>query len=368
MNRSRCTATRALVARLASALAFCVVLLRGVDAQGATVAILSGGSSAALSEATHRLRGELAALRFRVLLLRRPTLTELADLDRRTWLERTAEARGIDAAIEVIGESAPQAVDVWIFERSPWRSQVTRVVLEPDTPDRAGTLAIRAIEVLRSYSFETDLAAKARAREDEAPPSPVSRPVAADVPVARPSGPAVSASRDRVERAGVEVGAGILTGLDGVGPALLPVLRLDWRAHRALLVHATLSGLGTQPTLRASAGTVRVAQGYGALGLCYCPASAQSVRPYLALAAGVSRTSLAGTAESPASGHEVAQWSLLLDVGAGASLRLPGRYYATLTGHLQMFQPHVAIHVVNEQIGSTGRPNLVANFLVGAWL
>jgi hypothetical protein len=57
-----------------------------------------------------------------------------------------------------------------------------------------------------------------------------------------------------------------------------------------------------------------------------------------------------------------------LDVGVGARLRLRGRYYATLSGHAQVTQPHVAIHIVDEQVGSTGRPNLVANLMIGAWL
>jgi hypothetical protein len=353
------------VVRLGSALVFCLVLLSGTEAYGVTVAILSGASSPALSETSNRLRGELSALRLRVLLLGRPTTDELGGLDNRAWLEHTAEARDIDAVIEVIGEKAPEAVDVWIFERSPWRSHVARVFPDPNTPDRAGTLAIRAIEVLRSYNLETDLAARARAREDDVPAAD-SGPVSAAPPAVEPA--PVKPSRDSVEGAGVELGAGVLTGLDRVGPALLPVLGLDWRAHPLLVVHATVSGWGTEPRLKASAGTVRVAQGYGALGLCYCPTADSAIGPYLALSAGVSRTSLAGAAESPARGHDVAQWSLLLDAGAGARLRLPHRYYATLTGHLQLAQPHVTIHVVDEQIGSTGRPNLAANLTVGAWL
>jgi hypothetical protein len=47
---------------------------------------------------------------------------------------------------------------------------------------------------------------------------------------------------------------------------------------------------------------------------------------------------------------------------------LVSRYYATLSGHVQVTQPRVAIHVVDEQVGSTGRPNLAANLMLGAWL
>ena len=351
---------------LLALLLFCGALVWVPGAHAATVAILSSGPSPALSEANNRMRGELAALRFDVLVLRRPATAELGRSSAREWLERMAETRGVDAVIDVIGEQAPRAVDVWIFGRSPRRSQVTRVVVAPDTPDRAGTLAIRAIEVLRSYDLEADLAAKARGRGDgafepsrEAAPaetSGASQPLAGEV------------VDGHAERVGLELGASILAGLDRVGPALLPVLRLDWRARPSWLVHATVSGFGTRPTLRATDGTVRVGQSYGALGLCFCPTSGKLLSPYLALAAGVARTSLTGTAQSPARGHSVEHWSWLVDAGVGARLRLVSRYYATLSGHVQVTQPRVAIHVVDEQVGSTGRPNLVANLMIGAWL
>ena len=346
VSPARRLASNASAVALAALLSFCLALSWASVARAATVAILSGAhSSAAVAEANNRLRGELSSLRLAILLLQRPALDELGDVDARAWLERTAEARGIDAALEVLGESAPEAVDVWIFQRSPRRSQVARVELEADTPNRAGALAIRAIEVLRSYLLEVDLPAKGRARQ-----------------------PASATAARRESRFGLELGAGLLTGLDGVGPAILPVLRSDWRLHPWLVLQATGSAFGTRPELRATAGTVRVAQGYGALGFCYCPASHAPLTPYLSLAAGVSRTSLEGLADYPARGHAVDHWSLLFDAGLGARLRLGGRYYSTLTGHLQLAQPHVAIHAVDQELGSAGRPNLVTNLMIGAWL
>lgn len=343
VSHARHPASSAFAARLASTLAFCLALSWASVTRAATVAIVSGASSSpALSEANNRLRGELSSLRLAILLLRRPAL---AGVDARAWLERAAEERDIDAALEVLGGSTPEAVDVWIFQRSPRRSQVARVELEPDTPNRAGALAIRAIEVLRSYLLEADLAAKGRA-----------------------SAPTTPSSANSQGRFGLELGAGLLTGLDGVGPAILPVLRSDFRVQGWLVAQATGAGFGTRPQLRAAVGTVRVAQSYGALGLCYCPTSSSPLAPYFALAAGVSRTSLEGLADSPAQGHVVDHWSLLLDAGLGARLRLSGPYYSTLSGHVQLAQPHVAIHAVDRELGSTGRPNLVANLLIGVWL
>jgi hypothetical protein len=358
---------------LAATVAACISLSWGSQAYAATVAILSTAEpSRGVSEAINRLRGELASLKLEVLLLPRPPSSELGGDDARAWLERTAREHGIDAAVEVIGESAPQAVDVWIFQRAPWRSQVTRVELASDTPNPAGALAIRAVEVLRSYILQADLAAKGRKHEGdepEVPPAAQTDQVTAsrdrDVPPAAYESDFADSSS---ARAGLELGIGILTGVDGIGPALLPLLRAGWRARPWLVVQATLSGLGTEPELRVSAGTVRVALDQGSLGICYCPISRQALAPYVALAAGVMRTSLYGEANSPARGHSVEHWSLLLDAGLGARLRLPGRFYSTLTGHVHLLMPHVAIHVVDQQVASTGRPNLAANLTLGAWL
>lgn len=373
LNRSRSSVGSSWVRRVAATVAVCVVFSWAAEAYAATVAILSTvGPSRDVSEAIYRLRGELASLKLDVLLLRRPASSELRGSDARAWLERTAQARGIDAAVEVIGETTPEAVDVWIFQRAPWRSQVARVELEPDTPNRAGALAIRAVEVLRSYVLQADLAAQGRQPEEDEPAVPA--PARPDrETTSRDSDMSLAATKPDFANgssahAGLELGVGILTGLDGVGPALLPLLRAGWRARPWLVVQATLSGLGTQPELLASAGTVRVAHDHGSLGICYCPTSSQGLAPYVALAAGAMRTSLYGEADAPARGHLVEHWSLLLDAGLGARLRLSGRFYSTLTGHVHLLQPHVAIHIVDRQVASTGRPNLAANLTLGAWL
>ncbi len=346
--------------------------LWAASADAASIAILEpAGSSPALSEASFRLRGELSALGIEVQLLGRPTPRDAAALDARAWLERTAAARGIDAILDIVGESTPSAVDLWIFERSPPRSQVARVVVEPGAPNPSETLAIRAIEVLRSYFLEIDLAARARRRPGAEPPpeDPAAGPPPRNGDTVQPPGDRSSArSSDAAGRVGVELGAGVLTSLDGVGPALLPLLRLDWAARSWLVVEATLSGLGTRPTLATSVGTVEVAQSYGLFGLCYCPLSGSGPKPFFGLSAGALRTALDGRADLPERGHIVEQWSFLLDAGLGARLRLPDRYYATLTAHAQLAAPRVAIHAVDAEVGSTGRPNVLVNLTVGALL
>jgi hypothetical protein len=347
---------RLAVHRLGILLVAALVLLSAAGAHAANIALLKpSGSSPALAEAMNRLKGELFALGLEVEIVARPANREAEAVDPRAWLEQTANERGIDAVIDVIGETTPTAVDIWIFERSPRRTRVSRVVLEPDAPNAAETLAIRAIEVLRSNFVEIDLAA--RARTDDVPITEPPR----DAPVKPPP------SR-LVERVGLQAGAGVLTSLDGVGPAILPLVRADWAVSSWLVAQATFAGLGTRPTLETDAGSATVAQGYGVLGLCYCLPSDPGIRPFVSLSAGALRTSLEGRAQAPEEGHSVDQWSFLVDGSVGARLRFFERYYFTPAFHVQFAQPYVAVHFVNELVASSGRPNLMGSLTVGAWL
>src|SRR6185436_1210206 len=89
-------------------------------ADAATAAVFRGpGDARALREASFRLQGELAAVGLEVVNLERPVVGKTDSPEGRAWIERTSTERGIDAFIDVIGDSAPVAVDVWICERSP---------------------------------------------------------------------------------------------------------------------------------------------------------------------------------------------------------------------------------------------------------
>lgn len=342
--------------RLTTLFIVALVSFWATGARAANIAILRpSGSAPELAEALYRLKGELLALGLEVKVLERPTSGETAAFDGREWLEQTASEQEIDAMIDVIGDTTATAVDVWIFERSPRRSRVSRVVLEPDAPNRAEMLAIRAIEVLRSNFVEIDLAARARTEAPVAPPPPRDEPVKPP-----PAG--------RRETIGLQAGAAVLTSLDGIGPAILPLVRLDWAVSSWLVAQGTLAGLGTRPTLESAAGSATVAQGYGVLGLCYCSPSELGIRPFVSLSAGALRTSFEGQAEAPERGHSVQQWSFLVDASLGARLRFAGSYYLTPAFHVQLAEPYVAVHFVDELVASSGRPNLLGSLTVGAWL
>jgi hypothetical protein len=308
--------------------------------------------SPAITEALFRLQGELLAIGLEVETIgsvsRRSARAEAAG----AWREQLAVEHDADAVIEVLGDSVPSAVDIWIYRKPSRRFELSRVTLEPTANNAAETLALRAIEVLRSNFLELHLPAKT-------PPKTGAPPTVA------PPEKALPAHRAQL---GLEAGAAFLIGLDGVGPSMLPLGRVDWALTTWLDVQATFAGFGTQPTIATAAGDARVAQRYGILGLCYCSNHERGVQPFFGLAAGFLYTALAGEAESPLRGHRVSEWSVAIEGNLGARLRLTGRYYVTLATHVQMAEPYVAIHFADTLVATSGRPNLILTLTMGAWL
>jgi hypothetical protein len=295
------------------------------------------------------MRGELLSLGFDVMTVERSRSLEQDPSAARGWLERLIAERGVDAVLDV----APSGVEVWIVEPAPGRYDVTRVPLDRESDNASERLAIRSIEVLRSGLLEAGLT------ERRAVPAPSpAREVPSPPPEPRPAEPA---------RVGLELGAAALASLDGVGPAVLPLLRLDWQVRRWLL-RATFAGFGTRPTLLRSAGSAQVAQQYGLVGASYQLAVLGPFTPSVGLAMGFLRTSVEGHAVAPQRGHPAEKWSFLVDGSLGTTFELTRRFYLTAAMHVQVAEPYVAIRFVDDAVASSGRPNLLLSGSLGGWL
>lgn len=326
-------------------------LLFAGPARALTVAILEPPSpTPALREAVFRLQGELLAVGLEVTVTDRqgPGAVPFDD------------GAGFDAIIEVVGSVAPTAVDVWILRGPGGDREVQRVELDPDAADPSETLAIRAIEVLRARFVEFDL--ELRRKEQAALPAPAPPPTR-EAPTR--SQPPRKSPRSWT---GLALGAVAVVGVDRVGPALLPLVRFEWAPHWPVALQTTLAGLGTEPTIRTEAGRLRLAQQYGVVGLSCCPAFDSGMEPLVSLSAGALRTELDGEGTPPNVGHEVQSWAFLLEGSFGVRLPIVGPYFSTFSSHVQLAEPHVAIHVPDSVVATSGRPNLLLSLTVGAGL
>jgi hypothetical protein len=353
------------VVRLAfPALLASVACLWAARVDAATVMIVRPVSpSAELTETVSRLHGEMLSVGLTVMIADRPEGARTGGTDGASasaWLQSVAVDRGIDAAIDVIGDGRMEAVDIWVFRPAPRPPQVTRVRAERDVDNAPARLAIRAIDLLRSLLMERELAGASRG---PAAPTLGSPPPADTAMVA-----AEDSSARGGARIGFELGAAVLASLDGVGPAILPLVRLDAALGPRLGLQIETAGFGTRPTVGAPGASARVAQQYALAGACLCAPSPARLRPVAGLSLGALRTAADGEAESPLQEHSVAQWSFLVEASAGARWRLGERAHLTAAVHLQLAEPYVDIRVVNAGSTTSGRPNVLVTFTVGEWL
>lgn len=350
------------MARVKLLLALALLLAWAGNAHAANVALLRPDTrSPEVTEALFRLQGEMLSVGLEVTLAARPAEFGSKSPERDAWFQRMASEDRVDAIIDILGDPTPLGVDVWILQHATRRFRASRVVLEPHVRNAPETLAIRAIEVLRSNFLVLDLDGKT-----PAPPAP--QEPERDERHERARLPETPESSDTGERFGLAAGASLLTSFDGVGPALLPLVRFELPLTPALMATATASGFGTRPTVTTEAGSVEVAQSYGVLGLRYSVPAQAVVRAFAALGVGTLRTALEGSADSPHRGHDVVQWAFLGEASLGATWRLSQRYTLSLAAHVQVATPYVAIHFVDTEVATTGRPNLLTSLTFGAWL
>ena len=343
--------------RLRLALCLATFLAWTGPARAATVAILwPPNPSADVTQALTLLRGELLSVGLEVTVSDRADARGGAGTDSLAWLAAFA-AGGASAVIDSVGNDGLEAVDVWVLKTHPQRFEVTRVAIEPHAPRPPEMLALRAVEALRAGLLQIDWAARKRR------PEPIAKPPMATAPAA-----AAQAPVSHGDRVGLEVGAVAIMSLDGLGPAVLPTVRVGWAARPWLVMQASVAGLGSRSTVATTAGKARVAQQYAVLGGLYRLRSAKRLWPFFGLAAGALRTSVEGQAGWGTGGHTANRWSGLIDINLGAGLRLHGSSYLTLAAHAQVAEPYVAIHIVDRIGATSGRPNLLLTLTVGAWL
>jgi len=319
-----------------------------------TVVLLQASERApATTELLERLRGELLSIGFEVVVRARPESARASVSE--SWLSELAAEAHSDAVVDLGGDPTPAAVDVWIIDSAHECELLARIRVEENAASYSKGLAIRVSEVLRARLFEPR-AGSDQQRSSGSLPSRSSHNVKVAPQESQPAG-----------RVGFELGAAALSSLEGVGPALLPLVRFGWALDSKLVLQATLAGFGTRPSIEAGAGSAQVGMQYALLGACYRLDFHRRVRPLAALSLGALHTAVDGQAAPPWQGHFVDQWSLLFDASLGAAFQLSQRYTVVLAGHAQLAEPYVAIHFGDQRVASSGRPNLLVSLTLGAW-
>ena len=344
----------AIISRRALTAALTLVAVLAAKAGWAATVILVRPEhpKAVTAEALVRMHGELVSAGFDVQITATTT-----GADPRTSLEQTASGNNVDAVVALLGDATPGSVEVWVIDRVTGKSVVRRIPSQPESDRAAEILAIRAIELLRASLLEV---AMASGREPPVVPKPPPAEVTRFVEHAL--------EPRRGSRVAIEVGGSGVANFDKVGPALLPLIRLDLALGRYCLIRATAAGLGTRSHVEAPKSSAEVAQQFGLVEAALRLRPQRRVQPFFSLGAGARYTSAEGRAVWPNQGLTAGQWSFLADAGAGLRLSLHSRFELALEVHAQLAQPYPVIRVLGSPVATAGRPDLLPTLTLIAWL
>lgn len=309
--------------------------------------------NAVTAEALVRVQGELRSNGFSIQL---DAAESVSELDR--MLVTVASDRGVDAVLAILGAAAPESIVVWVSDLATGRSLRREAAFTVQGDRSAEVLAIRAMEFLRASLLEVRLGV------GELPPRPAPAPpqfeaVRAPAPTSEPTVPPAW---------GFEVGGAMIASFDGVGPALLPLFRVDHAFSSWAVARLSLAGLGSRARVEGAGESADVTQQIAMLGGVARLRQGQRVRPVLTLGAGVLRTVAEGRADWPYLGRSAQRLSLLVAVGTGVWLKLGGRYDVAVELHAAFAEPYPVVTFVSSQSASLGHPDLFLTLTLLGWL
>lgn len=340
----------------AAGLALVATLAAQAGWAATVILVRPANPKAVTAEALVRMHGELVSAGFDVQIA-----ASTPGADPRASLEQTASGNNVDAVVALLGDVSPGSVEVWVIDRVTGKSVVRRIPNQPESNRAAEILAIRAIELLRASLLEIAMAGSGE---------PVAAPKPPPVAVTRFVDRALDARRD--SRWAIEVGGSGVASFDGVGPALLPIVRLNLALGSYVLIRATAAGLGTRARVQAQSGWADLAEQFGLIEAGVRLRPRRRLQPFFSLGAGAQHTSAEGRPSSKYSsnyqGQTAGRWAFLADAGAGLHLSLVHHFAVALEVHAQLAQPYPVVRFLGAQVATTGRPDLLPSLTLIAWL
>ncbi|HEY8923591.1 MAG TPA: hypothetical protein VIU64_04370, partial [Polyangia bacterium] len=242
---------------LAAATVMLAVLLAASSAAAAEAAPTSGpvivlqptSASPALRRSLARIRNELSADQFQVVLA-----DSSASADPAAVIESASDDQADGAVLAVFGDPETGVAELCVVQRAGRRLAVRRAAVVVDDPERMpDALSARALELLRASALELAIEGGGGARRERAAPES-NRAIEAAAQPAAPAAPAEDAA------VALEMGVGILHSIDGPPPAVVPLGRIRVRVWSWLAARVTVAGLGTRPRVDSRYGSATVSQ------------------------------------------------------------------------------------------------------------
>jgi hypothetical protein len=329
---------------------------RGASAHGARVVLVSSKSpDPTITEALNRIRGELAAEGFDVVVV---------DASRETDLESTfGDAAADSGSLATIGLSVDEGThiaELRVVDRATNKTVLRRApVIDAKTPHAAEVLSIRAVELLRASLLE--LVLERSPASEHAPQASAEVRQAADWAARK-------LPAEREPQWGFETGVGFLADFGGVPAALVGVVRVRRILVAPLSLRVTAAGLGTTAHVDAPAGTASMTQGLGLVEVVLGLWPKSMVHPVVSLGAGALYAGVQGQADWPYLGRSSSEWAAAMDAGMGVDIRM-GRHFAiSCEAHLFIARPYPVVEILGNEAARSGEPSVLGSLSVVGWL
>jgi hypothetical protein len=351
---------RRILAFVLVALAALLLALPATAQSRHRVILLEPADEPVSAELRARLRGELVAAGFEVVIVPSTGQDPKAQTESVAGVEHPA---AVFYAVPPPPNDPEASGELWISDRLLRRTFVLRFGAAGTTPDVA-RVAVQAVEILKADLAELSVTG---GPPHEPPPKPLPPP------------PPVKTREIRPLRVALEAGGALLPGFSGLGSTWTPVLRAgvslpaEWEDAEPphLDIRARVAALGGEARVEASEGEARVKQTLAGLelGLRLLPRSV--VQPFFLVCVDAYGVNVAGKS-TLAKAHQTQTWSLATGGGLGLWIqpfvhaRARPDFALSLSAELEVAWIPTAIRIAERRVATAGSPTaLVGAGLVG---
>jgi hypothetical protein len=322
-----------------------VASAESVPAAETVIVLQPRTTSPAIRRSLARIRDELSADRFHVILADLGTASDPAAV-----IETAGRDQGGDTVLALFGDPATGQAELCVVRRAVRHAAVRQATVAVEDPERMPeALAMRALELLRATALELSIAVE-NVPLTEGTPERV-------LEVAVPPSPLTSAAEASI--LSVDMGLGLWNSIEGPPPAVTPVGRLGLRLSERTLARVSVVGLGSRPRVQSAYGSATLSQNMAVLEFVAVPSRTNRIRPTLSLGAGVLYVAVDGTGTAPYEGRAPQQWTAAFDGGVGVAFAL-GSHLALVTElHALLASPRPVVRFVDTRVATVGYPSLL---------
>jgi hypothetical protein len=305
------------------------------------------GASPAVRRSLARIRDELSADRFHVVLADSNTAGDAGAV-----IESATSDADAGTMLALFGDPEAGQAELCVVRRSVRRTAVRRAMVLVDDPERMPeALATRALELLRATALELSIETE-RAQRSQRPPEPR---LEADIP-AKLAPPAAAPEIPIVVAA---MGVGVWTSIEGPPPAVTPVARIGLRLSDWAWARVSVAGLGSHPRVENAYGSATLSQSVALAELAAVFRHDKRIRLMSSLGVGALNVAVAGTGAAPYEDREPQQWSAAVDGGVGMALAIGTRAALVTELHALLASPHPVVRFVDTRAATIGYPSLI---------